>query len=206
MDFLTLEMSKGGYILVITDHFTKYALAVPTRNQSAKVTAESILNEFITHYGFPRRIHIDQGANFESNVIKELCLLSDMLKSRNTPFHPQGNGITERFNRTLLNMLGTLDLELKHNWKAAVDPLVHAYNFTKHESTYYSLYMLMFGRQPRLTVDVVLGLTKEGTDKVGSYGKNIQSLKDNTSPAYSVATAKTRQSQQRQKAGYDTGY
>ena len=206
MDFLTLEMSKGGYqhILVITDHFTKYAVAVPTKNQSAKVTAESILNECITHYGFPRRIHSDQGANFESKVIKELCLLSGMLKSRTTPYHPQGNGITERFNRTLLNMLGMLDPEQKHNWKAAVGPLVHAYNCTKHESTDYSPYMLMFGRQPRPAVDVVLGLTQEGTDKVESYGKYIQSLKDNLSQAYSVATAKTRQSQQRQKAGYDT--
>jgi transposase InsO family protein len=77
MDYLTLEMSKGGYqnILVLTDHFTKYAVAIPTKNQTAKTTAEALFNSFIVHYGFPKRIHSDQGANFESNMIKELCAL-----------------------------------------------------------------------------------------------------------------------------------
>ena len=55
IDFLTLEMSKGGYqnILVITDHFTRYAHAIPTRNQTARTTAEALCNGFIVHYGMP---------------------------------------------------------------------------------------------------------------------------------------------------------
>lgn len=74
MDFLTLEKSKGGYqhILVITDHYTRYAQAIPTKNQLAKTTAEAFFNHFIVHYGIPKRIHSDQGTNFESKVIKEL--------------------------------------------------------------------------------------------------------------------------------------
>jgi transposase InsO family protein len=92
MDFLGLETSKGGYqyILVITDHFTKYALAVPTKNTTARTTAEAFLNNFVVHYGFPKRIHSDQGANFEGKLIKELCELAGMTKSRTTPYHPQG--------------------------------------------------------------------------------------------------------------------
>jgi hypothetical protein len=54
MDYLTLESAKGyGNILVITDHFTKYALAIPTRNQTAKTTAEALFNNFIVHFGIP---------------------------------------------------------------------------------------------------------------------------------------------------------
>jgi hypothetical protein len=62
VDFFTLEKSKGGYqhILVITDHYTRYAQAIPTKSQLAKPTAEAFFNHFIVHYGIPKRIHSDQ--------------------------------------------------------------------------------------------------------------------------------------------------
>ena len=67
MDYLTLEPSKRGYqhLLVITDHLTKYAIAVTNRKQLAKITADTLYNNFIIHYGIQRRIHSDQGANFQ---------------------------------------------------------------------------------------------------------------------------------------------
>jgi transposase InsO family protein len=103
MDFLTLEPSKGNYqhILVITDHFTRFAMAIPTRNQLARTVADAFYNNFILHYGIPERIHSDQGANFESTIIKELYTIMGMSKSRTTRYHPMGNGQCERFNRTL---------------------------------------------------------------------------------------------------------
>ena len=134
---LTLEPSKSGIQnkLIITDRFTKFAVAVPTKNQTAKTTADALFNSFIIPYGLPKTIHSDQGANFSSKLIKELCQITGISKSRTTPYHPMGNGITERFNRTLLSMLGTLEPDKKSNWKAYIGPLVHAYNATKHDTT-----------------------------------------------------------------------
>ena len=155
-DYLSLEQAKGGIgnILIVTDHYTKYALAIPTKNQSAKTTAEVFYNHFIIHYGIPNRLHSDQGANFESELIKELCEIMKINKSHTTPYHPQGNAGPERFNRTLLDMLGTLAPEQKNDWKKYVNPLVYAYNCIPHDSTGFSPFELMFGRKPKLPIDI----------------------------------------------------
>ena len=86
IDYLSLERSKGGYenILVITDHYTRYAQAIPTCNLTAQTTAKALFENFFLHYGFPARIHSDQGANFESKLIQSLCSLTGMWKTRTT--------------------------------------------------------------------------------------------------------------------------
>ncbi|GFS20469.1 Pol polyprotein [Elysia marginata] len=153
-NFLKLDMSKGGiqYVLVITDHFTRFAQAVPTRNMSARTTAAALLG-FIQTFGVPKRLHSDQGANFKSKTIHELCNLLGIRKSRITPYHPMGNGACERLNQTLIRMVGTLPDDKKKNWQQHVQGLVFAYNATPHESTGFSPHFLMYGRAPRLTVD-----------------------------------------------------
>jgi transposase InsO family protein len=67
--------------------------------------------KFIVHYGIPQKVHSDQGAQFEGILIEELCNLMKIKKSKITPYHQMGNGLRERFNRTLLQMLGTLNVE-----------------------------------------------------------------------------------------------
>ena len=118
MDYLTLEPAKGVCnVLMITDRFTKYALAVATKNQTAKITAKVFTDSFKTHFGILTHIHSDQGACFESDIIKELCKITGMTKSKTSPYHPKGNPILERFNRTLLIMLGTCEPEKKSDCK-----------------------------------------------------------------------------------------
>ena len=109
--FLSLERSKGGHehILVVTDHFCHFAQAFPTGNQLAKTTGEILFEDFVVHFGFPARIHSDQAVNFESNLIKGLYSLAGVHKSQTTPYHPMGNGMVERFDQTLLKMLGTIE-------------------------------------------------------------------------------------------------
>lgn len=139
-------------------------MAVPTAEQRAKTVAKTLWNHFFVHYGIPERLHSDQDRDFESAVIKDLCLLLGIKKTGTTPYHLRGNPV-ERFNRTLLQMLGTLEEEDKVRWRDHVQPLVHAYNCTKNDTTGFSPYQLMFGRQPSLPIDVAFGITPEGGRK-----------------------------------------
>ncbi|MCG8046231.1 MAG: RNase H-like domain-containing protein [Candidatus Thiodiazotropha endolucinida] len=204
LDYLSLERSKGGFenILVITDHFSRYAQAIPTKNQTAKTTARVLFDHFIVHYGFPSRLHSDQGQNFESKLIKELCEIARVEKSRTTPYHPMGNGQVERFNQTLLKMLGTLEDSQKSDWKAHVSTLVHAYNATFHDSTGYSPYFLMFGRHPRLAIDAFLGLTTDTMTAV-TQTEYIRKLKDRLRFAYHKAQEESKKAASQHKAHYD---
>lgn len=106
IDYLSLEPDSKNTkdILVITDHFTKFAVAIPTKDQKAKTVAKCLWEQFLIHYGFPERILSDHGWDFESELIHKLCALVGIKKVRTSPYHPRGNPV-ERFNRTLLGML-----------------------------------------------------------------------------------------------------
>ena len=205
MDYLSLEPSKGNIenVLVITDHFTRYALAYPSKTQTAQATARILWDNFICHYGFPEKFISDQGRNFESDLIKELCKIAGVKKLHTTPYHPQGNGQCERFNSTLCNMLGTLSEEEKSDWKSYLGCMTHAYNCTKHASTTYSPYYLMFGRHPRLPIDVEFGLPKSNCGDNSSKSRYVQKLRRRLNYAYQKATKVANQQAYKYKSSYD---
>lgn len=157
IDFWAAEdrNNKSVDVLVITDHFTKLAHAFPCHNQSAKSVAKKLWDGFFCIYGFPQRLHSDQGASFESELIAELLDLVGVDKSRTSPYHPMGNGGTERFNRTLGNMLRSLPPRSKQKWPQLVQTMTFVYNCTAHETTGFAPFYLMFGRVPRLPVDLM---------------------------------------------------
>uniref|UniRef100_A0A8C8DED1 Gypsy retrotransposon integrase-like protein 1 n=1 Tax=Oryzias sinensis TaxID=183150 RepID=A0A8C8DED1_9TELE len=203
MDFLSLEPDRSNKkdILVITDFFTKYAVAIPTTNQKARTVAKCLWENFIVHYGFPEKLHSDQGPDFESKTIKELCDVAGIHKIRTTPYHPRGNPV-ERFNRTLLNMLGTLKTENKPRWSEFVKPLVHAYNCTKHDTTGFSPYELMFGRQPKLPIDLVFNISGDQQHQ-RSHSQYVETLKHHLQESYKLATGNASKTAERNKRMFD---
>lgn len=159
LDFVKLDMADDGseYALVMTDVFTKFTQVVETKTQEAQVVAQILIEHWFKRFGVPERIHSDQGRCFEAKVIENLCDLYDIKKSRTTAYHPQGNGQCEKFNQTLIRMLSRLPDFKKKCWTRSLSSITEAYNNTPHSTTGTSPFYLMFGREPKIPIDKLLG-------------------------------------------------
>ena len=104
---LTESEEGNSYIMVVGDYFTRWMEAFPIPNQEAATVAEKLVNEVFMQFSIPEQLHSDQGRQFESKLIAKICHLLNIEKTRTTPYHPQSDGLVERFNRTLLDMLST---------------------------------------------------------------------------------------------------
>ncbi|XP_052464763.1 uncharacterized protein LOC128021529 [Carassius gibelio] len=194
IDFTLLEPSTSGMenVLIMTDVFSKYTQAIPTKDQTAKTVARVLVERWFYLFGVPRQLHSDQGRCFESHLIKELCEIYGIAKTHTTPYHPQGNGQCERFNRTMHDLLRTLPAEKKRDWPSYLSQLVFAYNTTEHQSTGYCPYVLMFGQEPHLPVDFMLGLDDYGptnVDWIVDHRDNLESIFNNARARLQKAAA-----------------
>ena len=90
--------------------------------------------------------------------------------------------MTKRFNRTLLNMPGTLESNQKKDWKSHVAGHVHAYICTRQTTTVFPPYFLMFARTPRLPVDIAFDLEVEGKKEPST--KYVETMKERLKNAY----------------------
>ena len=102
------------------------AFAIP--NQEASTVANKLVDEVFMRFGIPTQLHSDQGRQFESHLMTEICKLLGIQKSRTTPYHPQSDGMVERFNRTLLSMLAAHCKENPWNWEEQIRKVCFAYN------------------------------------------------------------------------------
>lgn len=204
IDFLSIEPDSKGManVLVVTDHYTRYAQAFPTKDQKALTVAKVLFEKFFVHYGLPARIHSDQGRDFESKLIKELLTLLGIRKSRTSPYHPQGDPQPERFNRTLLAMLGTLDPAKKPKWSQHISQLVHAYNTTRNDATGYSPYFLMFGREARLPIDLCFGVGSDEENDL-KHHQYVANMRKELQKAYQLAADAASRNNERNKRLYD---
>lgn len=108
----------------------------------------------------------------------------------------------EQFNRTLLSMLGTLKEKEKTKWREYVKPLAHAYNCTKNKVTGFSSYELMFGRQPRLPIDIAFGLPVRDSS-VTSHSQYVKNLKSYLTESYQLAKTNAKKVADKNKQRFD---
>ncbi len=209
IDFLQVEQggaktreSKGPqYLLVVTDHFTRYTLAFPMKGHSAVAAARCLWENFITKFGAPAWLVSDNERAFASKLFTELCLLSDIIKKRTTPYNPQANGKVEWANQTIIRMLGKLTSKQKDNWVPHLPTLLYAYNCTRSSITGYSPHDLMFGRRPRLPVDFYFPSAEH---EMGRYSHEyVAQMAKKMREALTLAAALSKKEAGRQVHYYD---
>ncbi len=193
--------SGNKYILVIGDYFTKYMEALPIPDQRAETVANVFVKEFVCRYGMPMELHSDQGSNFQSEVFKETLQLLGVSQTRTCSYNPKSDGMIERYNRTLLNLVSTLIEPNKNqrDWDTVLPFAGYAYRSTVQESTGETPNMLMFGREIATPLDLLVENVhddKEQTDYA-------QELRDNLRSAHAQAREALKKSARRQKKQYD---
>ena len=189
-------------VLVVIDHFTCYVQAFMTKNHTARTMARVLYNNYFSVFGFPQCLMSDQGTEFSGKVIAAMCSLLGVEKILTTPYHPQTNGSAERVHQTLQHMIGKLDPEKRKKWLAHIGSIIIAYNSTRSLVTGYSLYYLMFGRRPRLPIDLLFPTcrTQMLTRTIDEY---IASLYDRLRDSLAIARDCAVKEAQRQKRLYD---
>ena len=192
--------NKNSYILVVGDYFTRWMEAYAIRNQEATTVAQKLVDELFCRFSTPEQLHSDQGSQFESKLIAEICRLLNIHKSRTTPYHPQDDGLVERFNRTLLNMLATTTSNHPLDWENRIRKVCMAYNTSVQATTGYSPFYLMFGRNARLPIDVMFPTEKPDELNYGEYAKELKSTLEK---AFHTVRSHVGEKQEYQKQFYD---
>ncbi|KRX52671.1 Transposon Tf2-9 polyprotein, partial [Trichinella sp. T6] len=154
-----LEETKRGnrYLLVICDYFTKWPEAFPMSDAEATTIARHLVNGIFCRFRAPETIHSDQGRNFESALIKELCELFGTSKTRTTAYHPQSAGLVELMNRTLVDMLAATSIEEPGEWDEYIERVLLAYRTSVHHTTAATPSRILYGQEVRLPVDLIYG-------------------------------------------------
>ena len=144
---------ENKFVLVISDLFTRHVTAIATPNNTAETTAMTLYREIFCKYGICSTLITDQGSHFNNHLMAALTHLFGYNHIYSTAYHPQTNAVTERFNASMKVQISKLQDKHHNNWDDYLDPIIFAYNTSKHKTTQFSPFELLFGRSPQLPID-----------------------------------------------------
>ena len=187
------------YVLVITDFFSRHVTAIALPNCTAETTAITLFNHFFCQFGIPSAILSDQGSHFQNHLMANIRRLIGYNHIYSTAYHPQTNGIVERFNGTFVPQISKLQDIAHNNWDEYLSAVVFAYNSGVHRTTKYSPYELLYGCTPRLPI--YPSPTDFYFPKPSDY---FQQLQKTLKLYHSMARQNILHQQQLNKVRYDT--
>jgi hypothetical protein len=150
---LNVTHGRNKYIIVAMDYLTKWPEAKPVKEATAKETVQFIYEDIICRHGCPGEILTDRGTHFNNQLLHELLQKFQIPHRMSSPYHPQTNGLVERFNRTLIESLARTAVNHLADWDKYIAPVLFAYRTNEHSVTKVSPFVLVYGRQAKLPTD-----------------------------------------------------
>ena len=197
------ETIRGNrFVIVIGDYFTKWMEAYPVPNHKAETVATTLVDNFFSRFGIPQTLHSDQGRDFESKLFQAVCRILDIDKTRTTPWHPQSDGMVERFNRTLQTLLKQTIQQNQEDWDQQIAVCCMAYRSSVHDVTKKTPNMLMLGRELPLPSHLLLSTPEPERENKTVHGYATK-LRSKLQRSHEEARRNSFKGMKHQKRQYD---
>ncbi|UYV71739.1 hypothetical protein LAZ67_9000200, partial [Cordylochernes scorpioides] len=183
------------WIIVCTDYLTRNAITRALPSADAQQVAKFVLEDVVLKHGAPREIITDRGRVFQSKLISELTGLCSSAQRFTTAYHPQTNGLTERLNKTLADMMSMyVDVEQKE-WDVILPFITFAYNTAKQDTTGFTPFSLIHGREAETTLDTLFPLLKDEDQE--DYNREIVTRQEETRQLARLHTLRAQEGNKR---------
>ena len=203
VDVLQLPLSYGRnqYAVVFQDYLTKWPEVFAVADQKADTIAHLLVEHVVARHGVPQRLLSDRGSNFLSLLVQEVCKLLGTTKVNTSGYHPQCDGLVEKFNNILINMISKSVDKYGRDWDVHLPYLVFAYRVAVQESTGASPFYLLYGREPVLPTSEALTHPRSAYQlDFHDYGAELVA---HLSDAWALARDNIKAAQTKQKRQYD---
>lgn len=195
---LPCTAAGNRWVIVAVDHLTRYAETAALPAATARDVASFLLRHFILRHGAPRELLSDRGKVFLSEVIEALLTACRTVHRTTTAYHPQCNGLTERFNRTLGDMLAMYVASDHSDWDVLLPFVTYAYNTATQSTTGFSPFFLLYGREPSCPIDTILPYHADASET-----RPISDVVKHAEECRQLARSFTTEEQARQKTRHD---
>ncbi|UYV73857.1 hypothetical protein LAZ67_11001152 [Cordylochernes scorpioides] len=186
------------------NYYSRYIETAALPRGTAEEIADFFLQKVVLRHGAPKTVISDRGSCFLSKLFKEVLKICNTLHKKTTSYHPQTNGQTERMNRTLADMMAMYIDERHQNWDEILPFVTFAYNSSIQDTTGYSPYFLIHGREPLTFLDSTFEMPELSKHK--DYDEYVSNLLEIIEDAKEISTSKTIARQNKSKQLYDRTY
>lgn len=199
-----LEKSSSGhrYILVVCDYATRYPEAFPLRSIKARQVANCVIQLF-SRVGIPKEVLTDCGTNFLSKLLQQVYKVLGVKGIKTTHYHPQTDGLVERYNQTLKTMLRKFVSQTGADWDQWLPFLLFAYREVPQASTGFSPFELLYGRQVRGPLDLLKDSWENPDPERDNVAAYVIKMRERLQEMSMMAHDNMKSAQLNQKTWYD---